>query len=149
MLALFCLCRDCGWARRGTGILFSQVFGRQSYPGILHMEVDFHPWLWSYVLISSILGDISSFRSITYGLYFHHTDSRCQGSEKVCFFFSSNDWCVLPYGNFGYIISLILVFRWSFLQSAETIRKQEFSDTLPRASVQDLGVILMGSGYEV
>ncbi|KAK4848673.1 hypothetical protein QYF36_015919 [Acer negundo] len=39
--------------------------------------------------------------------------------------------------------------RWSFLQSPEAIRKQEFSDTLPRASIQDLGVVLMGSGYEV
>ncbi|KAA8545937.1 hypothetical protein F0562_020612 [Nyssa sinensis] len=38
--------------------------------------------------------------------------------------------------------------RWSFLHSAEAIRKQEFSDTLPRASVQDLGVVLMGAGYE-
>lgn len=39
--------------------------------------------------------------------------------------------------------------RWSFLQSADSIRKQEFSDTLPQASVSDLGVILMGAGYEV
>ncbi|XP_009631767.1 cytochrome c biogenesis protein CCS1, chloroplastic [Nicotiana tomentosiformis] len=39
--------------------------------------------------------------------------------------------------------------RWSFLNSAETIRKQEYADTLPRASVKDLGVILMGDGYEV
>lgn len=39
--------------------------------------------------------------------------------------------------------------RWNFLQSAEAIRKQEFSDSLPRASIQDLGVILMGAGYEV
>ncbi|KAJ4716454.1 Cytochrome C biogenesis protein Ccs1 [Melia azedarach] len=39
--------------------------------------------------------------------------------------------------------------RWNFLHSAEAIRKQEFSDTLPRASIQDLGVILMGAGYEV
>ncbi|XP_059653856.1 cytochrome c biogenesis protein CCS1, chloroplastic [Cornus florida] len=39
--------------------------------------------------------------------------------------------------------------RWSFLHSAEAIRKQEFSDTLLSASIQDLGVILMGSGYEV
>ncbi|CAK9140683.1 unnamed protein product [Ilex paraguariensis] len=39
--------------------------------------------------------------------------------------------------------------RWSFLHSAEAIRKQEFTDTLPRASIQDLGVILMGAGYEV
>ncbi|KAK4401576.1 Cytochrome c biogenesis protein CCS1, chloroplastic [Sesamum angolense] len=39
--------------------------------------------------------------------------------------------------------------RWSFLHSAEAIRKQEYSDTLPRASIQDLGVILMGAGYEV
>ncbi|KAK4377305.1 hypothetical protein RND71_003601 [Anisodus tanguticus] len=39
--------------------------------------------------------------------------------------------------------------RWSFLQSADIIRKQEYADTLPRASVKDLGVILMGAGYEV
>ncbi|GMY05867.1 cytochrome c biogenesis protein CCS1, chloroplastic isoform X1 [Fagus crenata] len=39
--------------------------------------------------------------------------------------------------------------RWNFLDSAEAIRKQEYSDTLPRASVQDLGVLLMGTGYEV
>ncbi|KAL3730646.1 hypothetical protein ACJRO7_027645 [Eucalyptus globulus] len=36
-----------------------------------------------------------------------------------------------------------------FLQSSEAIRKQEFSERLSRASVQDLGIILMGSGYEV
>lgn len=35
------------------------------------------------------------------------------------------------------------------MQSIEAIRKQEFSETLSRASVRDLGVILMGSGYEV
>ncbi|GAV67110.1 ResB domain-containing protein [Cephalotus follicularis] len=39
--------------------------------------------------------------------------------------------------------------RWNFLSSSEAVRKQEFSDVLPRASVQDLGVILMGAGYEV
>ncbi|GAB2230815.1 hypothetical protein Droror1_Dr00015109 [Drosera rotundifolia] len=39
--------------------------------------------------------------------------------------------------------------RWSFLQSAEAISKQEFSEKLQRASIQDLGVILMGAGYEV
>ncbi|XP_024923032.3 cytochrome c biogenesis protein CCS1, chloroplastic [Ziziphus jujuba] len=39
--------------------------------------------------------------------------------------------------------------RWKFLQSSEAILKQEFSDTLPRASIQDLGVVLMGAGYEV
>ncbi|KAM5549006.1 cytochrome c biogenesis protein CCS1, chloroplastic [Rosa sericea] len=39
--------------------------------------------------------------------------------------------------------------RWSFLQSSEAIQKQEFSESLPRAAVQDLGVILMGAGYEV
>ncbi|EER90821.1 cytochrome c biogenesis protein CCS1, chloroplastic [Sorghum bicolor] len=39
--------------------------------------------------------------------------------------------------------------RWSFTHSGERIRKQEFADSLPRASVQDLGVILMGAGYEV
>lgn len=39
--------------------------------------------------------------------------------------------------------------RWSFLESAESIRKQEYTDTLPRASIQDLGIILMGAGYEV
>lgn len=35
------------------------------------------------------------------------------------------------------------------MHSSDAIHKQEFSDTLPRASVKDLGVILMGSGYEV
>ncbi|CAM8997570.1 unnamed protein product [Rhodiola kirilowii] len=39
--------------------------------------------------------------------------------------------------------------RWNFVQSAEAIRKQEYSDSLPKASIKDLGVILMGSGYEV
>ncbi|CAI9765529.1 unnamed protein product [Fraxinus pennsylvanica] len=39
--------------------------------------------------------------------------------------------------------------RWSFLYSTEAIRRQEYSDTLPRASLQDLGIILMGAGYEV
>ncbi|RZC87040.1 hypothetical protein C5167_041972 [Papaver somniferum] len=39
--------------------------------------------------------------------------------------------------------------RWGFMHSAEAIRKQEFTDNLPRASVRDLGVILMGAGYEV
>lgn len=43
----------------------------------------------------------------------------------------------------------MLVCRWSFLHSTDSIRKQEYSDTLPNASVQDLGVILMGAGYEV
>ncbi|KAI3861757.1 hypothetical protein MKX03_019550 [Papaver bracteatum] len=39
--------------------------------------------------------------------------------------------------------------RWGFMHSAEAIRKQEFTDNLPQASVRDLGVILMGAGYEV
>ncbi|KAF8022066.1 hypothetical protein BT93_G2261 [Corymbia citriodora subsp. variegata] len=39
--------------------------------------------------------------------------------------------------------------RWNFLQSTKAIRKQEFSERLSRASVRDLGIILMGSGYEV
>ncbi|KAJ0792249.1 putative ResB-like domain-containing protein [Helianthus annuus] len=42
-----------------------------------------------------------------------------------------------------------LFYRWSFLNSANTIRKLEFSDSLPKASIQDLGVILSGAGYEV
>ncbi|KAK9108781.1 hypothetical protein Sjap_016841 [Stephania japonica] len=39
--------------------------------------------------------------------------------------------------------------RWNYLNTSESIRKQEFNDSLPRASVRDLGVILMGAGYEV
>lgn len=39
--------------------------------------------------------------------------------------------------------------RWSFIKSDEAIKKQDFSDTLQRASIQDLGLILMGEGYEV
>lgn len=35
------------------------------------------------------------------------------------------------------------------MYSADAIKKQEFSDTLPNASIRDLGAILMGSGYEV
>lgn len=35
------------------------------------------------------------------------------------------------------------------MHSAEAIRKQEFSDSLPRASIQDVGTLLMGEGYEV
>lgn len=35
------------------------------------------------------------------------------------------------------------------MQSTKAIQKQEFSEALSRASVRDLGVILMGSGYEV
>ncbi|XP_004303324.1 PREDICTED: cytochrome c biogenesis protein CCS1, chloroplastic-like [Fragaria vesca subsp. vesca] len=36
-----------------------------------------------------------------------------------------------------------------FLQSSEVINKQEFSESLPTVSVPDLGVILMGAGYQV
>lgn len=39
--------------------------------------------------------------------------------------------------------------RWSFKYSADAICKQEFSDSLPKASIQDLGIVLMGAGYEV
>ncbi|XP_010500479.1 PREDICTED: cytochrome c biogenesis protein CCS1, chloroplastic [Camelina sativa] len=39
--------------------------------------------------------------------------------------------------------------RWTFMKSDEAIKKQEFADTLPRASIQDLGMILMGDGFEV
>ncbi|KAJ3670096.1 hypothetical protein LUZ60_010420 [Juncus effusus] len=39
--------------------------------------------------------------------------------------------------------------RWSFMHSADTIKKLEFSDSLADASIQDLGTILMGKGYEV
>lgn len=35
------------------------------------------------------------------------------------------------------------------MKSDEAIKKQEFADTLPRASIQDLGMILMGDGFEV
>nr|AKF43164.1 cytochrome c biogenesis protein [Erodium gruinum] len=39
--------------------------------------------------------------------------------------------------------------RWSFLSTSKAVLRQEVSDSLPRASVKDLGVILMGAGYEV
>lgn len=35
------------------------------------------------------------------------------------------------------------------MKSDEAIKKQDFSDTLQRASIKDLGLILMGEGYEV
>lgn len=50
----------------------------------------------------------------------------------------------------GYLVTGFSgICRWNFLYSTETIRKQEFSETLPRASIQDLAVVLMGAGYEV
>ncbi|KAJ8450869.1 hypothetical protein Cgig2_032494 [Carnegiea gigantea] len=39
--------------------------------------------------------------------------------------------------------------RWNFMELPEAICKQEFSEKLPQASIQDLGVVLMGAGYEV
>ncbi|XP_055815732.1 cytochrome c biogenesis protein CCS1, chloroplastic-like isoform X2 [Solanum dulcamara] len=39
--------------------------------------------------------------------------------------------------------------RRSFSNSAEAIHKKDDVDTLPRASVEDTGVTLMGAGYEV
>ncbi|KAL9231621.1 hypothetical protein vseg_006823 [Gypsophila vaccaria] len=39
--------------------------------------------------------------------------------------------------------------RWNFKKSGSAICKLDFSEKLPRASVQDLGVVLMGAGYEV
>lgn len=35
------------------------------------------------------------------------------------------------------------------MKSDDAIKKQDFAESLPRASIQDLGVILMGDGYEV
>lgn len=52
-------------------------------------------------------------------------------------------------GNVLITKGLICFNRWSFLHSAEAIRKQEFSESLPKASIQDVGTILMGAGYEV
>ncbi|KAG4967093.1 hypothetical protein JHK87_032744 [Glycine soja] len=37
----------------------------------------------------------------------------------------------------------------SLMALAEAIRKQEFSESLPRPSIQDVSTILMGAGYEV
>lgn len=54
--------------------------------------------------------------------------------------------------EFGTVLitkGLIFFNRWSFLHTADAIRKQEFSESLPRASLQDVGTILMGAGYEV
>lgn len=39
--------------------------------------------------------------------------------------------------------------RWSFMKSRSAILKLEVADSLPRAHIQDLGVLLMGAGYEV
>ncbi|KAH9325150.1 hypothetical protein KI387_005328, partial [Taxus chinensis] len=35
------------------------------------------------------------------------------------------------------------------MKSGSTILKMEVADTLPRARIRDVGVLLMGSGYEV
>ncbi|KAH0914128.1 hypothetical protein HID58_028574 [Brassica napus] len=34
--------------------------------------------------------------------------------------------------------------RWSFMKSDESIKKQDFAESLPRASIQDLGVFMKG-----
>lgn len=47
------------------------------------------------------------------------------------------------------VIYLFLLCRWSFKNSADAICKQEYADSLQKASIQDLGVVLMGAGYEV
>lgn len=39
--------------------------------------------------------------------------------------------------------------RWSFMKSRSAILKLDVADSLPRARIQDLGVLLMGAGYEV
>nr|GMC87576.1 cytochrome C biogenesis protein ccs1, chloroplastic [Ipomoea batatas] len=39
--------------------------------------------------------------------------------------------------------------RWSFLNSREPISEQESAETRPKTSVEDLGITLMGTGYEV
>ncbi|GLJ23088.1 hypothetical protein SUGI_0435870 [Cryptomeria japonica] len=39
--------------------------------------------------------------------------------------------------------------RWTFMKSGSAILKLEVAESLPRANIQDLGVLLMGSGYEV
>eukprot|EP01018_Ginkgo_biloba_P031966 Gb_26769 [translate_table: standard] len=39
--------------------------------------------------------------------------------------------------------------RWSFMKSGSAILKLDVADSLPRARIQDLGVLLMGMGYEV
>ncbi|XP_019165389.1 PREDICTED: cytochrome c biogenesis protein CCS1, chloroplastic-like isoform X2 [Ipomoea nil] len=39
--------------------------------------------------------------------------------------------------------------RWSFLNSRKPISEQESAETLPKTSVEDLGITLMGTGYEV
>ncbi|KAL5990123.1 hypothetical protein ACLOJK_011020 [Asimina triloba] len=86
-------------------------------------------------------GNAGSSSYVTHGLYLHYTDSSGQSCKKVH----------TPYTKISslWLEKSIGVRRWSFLHSADAIRKQEFSDSLPQASIQDLGVILMGAGYEV
>eukprot|EP00252_Welwitschia_mirabilis_P021355 TRINITY_DN5470_c0_g1_i12.p1 TRINITY_DN5470_c0_g1~~TRINITY_DN5470_c0_g1_i12.p1 ORF type:complete len:459 (-),score=88.33 TRINITY_DN5470_c0_g1_i12:814-2118(-) len=39
--------------------------------------------------------------------------------------------------------------RWSFMKSRSAILKLDVAESLPRASIHDLGVLLRGAGYEV
>ncbi|KAL6841209.1 hypothetical protein ACP4OV_028982 [Aristida adscensionis] len=61
----------------------------------------------------------------------------------------SSPWSRSPEGPSSQLPMVKVARRWSFMHSGERIRKQEFADSLPRASIQDLGVILMGAGYEI
>ncbi|XP_020256395.1 cytochrome c biogenesis protein CCS1, chloroplastic [Asparagus officinalis] len=84
--------------------------------------MDSGTWVRSHVHIARVFGHVGSPCSVTDGLYIQRPAD--------------------PNG-------ISLARRWSFKHSADSIRKLEFSDSLPQASVQDLGIILMGAGFEV
>ncbi|XP_073022881.1 uncharacterized protein [Primulina eburnea] len=65
--------------------------------------------------------------------------------EAPDFYFQKHSlsWDSLHGGGFSpLVLTICFHLRWSFVHSPEAIHKQDYSDTLPRASIQDLGIIL-------
>lgn len=109
-------------------------------------------WFWSHIYIPYISWSVGSPGCIPHGLHLHNSTPPHQGFKKVCL----SLFCIhnASLGKFFFLFIFYhwrpkLFHRWSFLHSAEAIRKQEFSESLPRPSIQDVSTILMGAGYEV
>ncbi|RZC55134.1 hypothetical protein C5167_013989 [Papaver somniferum] len=115
------------------------------------MEMGSWPWIRSHVFVSYFSWNVGSLGSFAHGMHLHNTNSLSKSCKKVCFplqISSSSSDGSEPV-KLLLITGIMGICRWGFMHSAEAIRKQEVTDNLPQASVRDLGVILMGAGYEV
>jgi hypothetical protein len=156
MLVFLCWhCESCNYRRhgdrpgRGAELLLREV--PRGQPGVRfhHVEVDPDARVRPHVLLAGLPRPPRAPRGVPHGLHLHDPASHGQGREKV-----SSCCCVchcLLVRSEKHVRHQVpaCCCRWSFTHSGERIKKQEFSDSLPRASIQDLGVILMGAGYEV